>query len=106
LADNLTIVLFQSMLPADRLPDLPTSLQTTVSVAEALAACGVTDFTRAPNRITAKQASATQTLRLRITEGAPILRTVSINVDSVCTPVEYGRTWFASDPVTLTLNDD
>jgi len=76
----LLIALFQSMFSSDRLPDLPTALQTT--------------------------ASATQALRRRITEGAPILRTVSINVDSDGTPVEYGRTWFARDRVTLTLNDD
>jgi GntR family phosphonate transport system transcriptional regulator len=35
-----------------------------------------------------------------------ILRAISINVDASQSPVEYGRTWFAGDRVTLTLNAD
>ena len=54
----------------------------------------------------AKLATATQALHLQITEHAPILRTIGINVDSDGTPIEFGRTWFAGDKVTLTLSDE
>ena len=106
LADGLPIALFQSVFPADRLPGLPDALKETSSVTRALQTCGIQDYTRVSTRITAKQANATQALHLRITEGAPILRTIGINADATGQPVEFGRTWFAGDRVTLTLGDD
>lgn len=104
LADGQPIALFQSVFPAQRLPGLLDALQTTSSVTQALLTCGVMDYTRISTRITAKQANATQALHLRVTEGAPILRTIGINADAAGLPVEYGRTWFAGDRVTLTLD--
>lgn len=104
LADGLPIALFRSVFPAARFPDLPAALSRSGSVTRALAAAGVADYTRASTRLTAKLASATQALHLRISEGAPILRSVGINVDAAGQPVEYGRTWFAGDRVTLTFD--
>ena len=75
------------------------------SVTAALRLGGVTDYTRASTRINAKLASATQALHLRVAEGAPILRTINLNVDDQGQPLEYGRTWFAGDKVTLTRAD-
>lgn len=103
LADGHPIALFRSVFPAARFPDLPAALRLSGSVTQALAAGGVADYTRDRTRLTAKAASATQALHLRISEGAPILRSVGINVDADGRPVEYGRTWFAGDRVTLTL---
>ena len=37
------------------------------------------------------------------TMGEPILRTLAVNVDPEGQPIEYGRTWFAGDRITLTL---
>lgn len=106
LADGQPIALFNSTFPAARFPDLPQDLRASGSVTEALTRAGVSDYTRASTRLTAKRATATHALHLRIAEGAPILRSVGINVDPAGTPVEYGRTWFAGDRVTLTLSDD
>ena len=36
---------------------------------------------------------------------APLLRTISLNIDADGKPVEYGRTWFSGDRVTLTVAD-
>ena len=72
-------------------------------VTAALRLGGVADYTRAQTRLTAKRATATQALHLRISEGAPILRSVAINVDAEGVPIEYGHTWFAGDRVTLTV---
>jgi GntR family phosphonate transport system transcriptional regulator len=65
----------------------------------------VTDYTRASTRVNAKLATATQALHLQISEHAPILRTISVNVDPNGVPIEVGRPWFAGDKVTLTLAD-
>lgn len=106
LADAQPIALFRSVFPAARFPDLPQIIEQKRSVTAALKQLGIKDYTRASTQLTAKLASATQALHLRVTEGAPILRTVGINVDEDGKPIEYGRTWFAGDRVTLTLNED
>ncbi|WP_306151797.1 phosphonate metabolism transcriptional regulator PhnF [Roseovarius sp. MMSF_3281] len=106
LADAQPIALFRSVFPAARLPDLPRLLDRERSVTAALKALGIKDYTRKSTQLTAKLASATQALHLRVRDGAPILRSVGINVDEHGHPIEYGRTWFAGDKVTLTLNED
>lgn len=106
LADGQPIALFQSIFPAERFPGMLTALEETQSVTAALKRCGIEDYTRSETRITARQTTATQALHLRIPEGAPILRTTGINVDSEGSPIEYGRTWFAGDRVTLTVGGD
>jgi GntR family phosphonate transport system transcriptional regulator len=104
LADDQPIALFRSVFPLARFPDLSEALQVSGSVTAALHAAGVQDYTRSWTRLTAEAATATQALHLRIPEGAPILRSVGVNVDADGIPVEYGRTWFAGDKVTLTLD--
>jgi len=106
LADGLPLALFTSAFPADRFPGLPDALRETASVTRALAMQGLEDYTRAETRLTAKSASATHALHLRIREGAPMLRAVSINVDANGRPVEYGRTWFAGDRLTLVVTPE
>lgn len=105
LADDQPIALFRSAFPAARFPDLLRTLEDEPSVTAALAAHGVPDHFRAWTRIAARRATATQALRLHLPEGAPLLRSVSVNVDPEGQPVEYGRTWFAGDRVTLSLSD-
>ncbi|MFY0692759.1 MAG: phosphonate metabolism transcriptional regulator PhnF [Paracoccaceae bacterium] len=105
LADGQPIAVFRSVFSAARFPDLVTQLAVRKSVTQALAECGLADYTRASTRLTAKRASATQALHLQVAEGAPILRTVAINVDADGDPVEFGHTWFAGDKVTLTLGE-
>lgn len=104
LADGQPIAIFRSVFPADRFPSLLDDLEDTRSVTAALKRHGIDDYTRASTRLTAKEATATQGLHLRITENAPILRTVGINIDQNGRPIEYGHTWFAGDRVTLTVS--
>ena len=106
LADGQPIGLFQSVFPADRLPDILKALADTQSVTKALQHCGIQDYTRVSTRLTARAATATQALHLRLTEGAPVLFSVGINADPNGEPIEYGRTVFAGERVTLTLNED
>jgi GntR family phosphonate transport system transcriptional regulator len=81
------------------------NLAETGSVTAAFKAEGLMDYTRAWTRLTAIAASPTQAGHLRVPPGAPILRSVGVNVDPDGRPVEYGRTWFAGDRITLTLAD-
>lgn len=106
LADGQPIALFQSVFPARRFPDLLTALTETQSVTKALQSCGIADYTRISTRLTARAATATQALHLHLSEGAPILFSIGINADPDGTPVEYGRTVFAGERVTLTLNEE
>jgi GntR family phosphonate transport system transcriptional regulator len=103
LADGQPLAIFSSVFPAARLPGLLTAMAAQNSVTAALAACGVTDYTRAETRLTAKLADGLQALALHIQPGAPILRSVAVNVDAAGQPVEFGTTWFAADRVTLTV---
>ena len=105
LADGQPVALFRSVFPAARFAALPAALTRLRSVTEALREHGVDDYTRAWTRLNAKLATATQALHLQTREGAPLLRTVSLNVDALGRPVEYGRTWFSGDRVTLTVLD-
>lgn len=105
-SDGKPIALFRSVFPADRFPHMLDELRARPSVTSAFKAHGLLDYIRASTRITAKSASPTQALHLQMQPGSPILRAISINVDSQKVPVEYGRTWFAGDRVTLSLAED
>jgi len=102
-SDGQPIALFRSVFPGDRFPRMIEELREKPSVTAAFQAHGLMDYTRASTRVTAKSASPTQAVHLRVQPGAPILRAVAINVDADDRPVEYGRTWFAGDRVTLSL---
>lgn len=103
LADGQPIAVFESVFPIDRLPGLDQALVSEPGVTAALARVGVADFTRTSTRLTAVRADATQALHLHLREGDPLLRSTGLNVDAGGVPVEYGRTWFAGDRVTLTI---
>lgn len=106
LADGQSIAVFQSVFPAERFPDLLDTLTETQSVTKALQMHGIADYTRLWTRLTARGADATQALHLRLSEGAPVLYSIGVNVDSDGLPVELGRTCFAGDRVTLTLSEN
>ncbi len=105
LSDGQPIAVFESLFSLTRLPGIVTALSETSSVTEALNMAGVRDYTRATTRLTAVRASATQALHLHVSEGDPLLRSSGVNVDEAMVPIEYGRTWFVGDRVTLTLEE-
>lgn len=105
LADGQPIAVFESVFPQVRTPGISAAFCGQSSVTKALAAVGVPDYTRASTRLTAVRATATQALHLLIAEGDPLLRSSSVNVDLADNPIEYGRTWFVGDRVTLTLEN-
>lgn len=104
LADNQPLAMFSSVFPAARFPGLLQAMAGQSSVTAALAACGLTDYTRAETRLTARIADSLQANALRVQPGTPVLQSVAVNVDAAGAPVEYGTTWFAGDRVTLTVS--
>ncbi len=106
LADKRPLGLFRSVLPADRFADFPQAMARLGSITAALAEAGVADYTRASTRLTAKVADAVQAGHLQVPQGAPLLRSVTVNVDVTGRPVEFGTTWFVGDRVTLTVFPD
>lgn len=104
LADEVPIAVFRSTFPAARFPAILADLQDTGSVTQALTRAGIADYTRLSTRLSAEPATATQALHLRLAEGAPLLKALSINIDPEGRPVEYGVTWFAGERVTLSLS--
>jgi GntR family phosphonate transport system transcriptional regulator len=103
LADRQPMALFRSVFPAERVPTMIERLNAMSSITAALKAEGIADYTRAWTRINAKTASVTLAGQLRIAQGAPVLRTTSLNIDPEGRPIEFGRSWFAADRVTLTV---
>jgi GntR family phosphonate transport system transcriptional regulator len=103
LADGQPVAIFESLFPLARLPGIGFALRETTSVTEAFRIEGVADYMRASTRLTAVRATATQALHLQLAEGDPLLRSSSVNIDENSQPLEYGRTWFAGDRMTLTL---
>lgn len=103
LADGQPIAVFESLFPILRLPGIAAALKGTSSVTQALGVVGIDDYTRASTRLVAVRATATHALHLQVSEGDPLLRSSSVNQCERGEPVEYGRTWFAGDRVTLTL---
>lgn len=105
LADGQPIAVFESLFPLGRLTGIEEALSQTSSVTEALRLVGISDYTRASTRLTAVRATATHALHLQVSEGDPLLKSSGVNVDEFGAAVEFGRTWFAGDRVTLTLDD-
>ena len=104
-ADHQPIALSISEFPEARLPGVGDLMRLETGVTRALEQAGVTDYTRLSTRVRAALANATQALHLDIREGAPLIYTTSLSVDQSGQKVEYGRTWFAGDRVTLTLDE-
>jgi GntR family phosphonate transport system transcriptional regulator len=104
--DNQAIALSISEFPEARLPGLGDLMRQYTSVTQALEVAGIADYTRISTRVRATLANATQALHLELREGAPLIYTTSLSVNEAGDKVEYGRTWFAGDRVTLTLDED
>lgn len=105
LADGQPVAVFESLFPIQRLPGIMAALSETSSVTRALRLEGVDDYTRASTRLTAVRATATHALLLEVAEGDPLLRSSSVNKCATGAPIEYGRTWFAGDRITLTFEE-
>ena len=105
LADNVPIAYAIAAFPAALAPGFLEAHARDGSITLALKSCGISDYKRRSTRLVATRATGTMARHLKLGEGAPALRAVSVNVLPDGTPVEYGQTWFASDRVELVVDD-
>ena len=73
------------------------------SITIAFAQCGVHDYVRKESRISARLPSVEVAAHLAQPVTCPVLQVTSVNVDAQGQAIEYARTWFAGDRVTLTI---
>lgn len=92
--------------PLPRFEGLDTLLQETGSITAAFAQLGVHDYTRRESRISARMPNAEVAALLHQPANRPCLQVTSVNVDCDGQPLEYARTWFAGDRVTLTVEHE
>jgi GntR family transcriptional regulator len=101
LADSWPIAVETSWLPAARFPGLTRLIRTHGSLHEILASHYGVTLQTGEESIETAPATPREAGPLQVDVGTPMLVVSRQNFDSGRAPVEFGRTWFRSDRVTL-----
>jgi len=101
LADNWPIAIETSWLPAKRFPGLTRLIRTHGSLHAMLASHYGTTLQTGEESIETVPATPREAGPLRVDVGTPMLVVSRQSFDSEGTPVDFGRTWFRGDRVTL-----
>lgn len=102
-ADGNPISRATSWFDASRFPKIANHFAETKSITAALRACGIADYQRASTQVEAILARGPDLEDLKLSPGAVVLVTKSINVDMDGAPIEHAVTRFAADRVTLEI---
>lgn len=105
-AEQQPLHISERFFPLPRFEQLEAVVRETGSITAAFAAHGVGDYTRHESRITAQMPEPEVASQLKQPAARPVLFVESVNVDTEDVPIEFARTWFASDRVTLTVTHD
>jgi GntR family transcriptional regulator, phosphonate transport system regulatory protein len=105
-AEQQPLLVGERFFPLPRFAQLEAVVRETGSITAAFAAHGVADYTRQESRITAQLPEPEVAAQLRQPATRPVLFVESVNVDTEARPIEFARTWFAGDRVTLTVTHD
>jgi GntR family phosphonate transport system transcriptional regulator len=87
-----------------RFPEMALLVECHHSVTKAFAAQGVADYVRVSTEVTGRTATAQEASRLKLPPGAVVLVAQSINADLEGRPIQYSRTVFAADKISLRLD--
>ncbi|WP_320142750.1 phosphonate metabolism transcriptional regulator PhnF [uncultured Cohaesibacter sp.] len=90
----------------ERFPDMADNLLRYNSVTKAFAACGLGDYVRISTRVEAYHATLDDVEILRLSPGSIVLVTYAINADLEGRPVQYSKTRFAADRVSLQIEHE
>ncbi|MCW3475760.1 phosphonate metabolism transcriptional regulator PhnF [Limobrevibacterium gyesilva] len=90
MADGRPVSLGTHHFPAARFPGLLAALQSAVTITEALARAGVSDYRRQVTRVTARLPQPNEAELLRTPRNRPLLITENVNVDQNGAVVEFG----------------
>ncbi|MEO0544118.1 MAG: phosphonate metabolism transcriptional regulator PhnF [Pseudomonadota bacterium] len=105
-ADDMALSCSTSWFSDARFSGIQHSLENTGSYTKALALHGVDDYTRTSTKIEAQHAAGDDLRHMRLSPGAIVLVTLAVNSDSKGQPIQYSRTRFAADRVSLTIEND
>jgi GntR family phosphonate transport system transcriptional regulator len=103
-ADGVPVIHSVMTFPA-HLTALPDGLRAGLGVTDALRACGVLDYTRDWTRLTAGRPGAIIARHLKMPDGAVALFAESVNLGADGAAVEYGRSWFCTDRMSVISGD-
>jgi len=101
LADNWPIAVETSWVPAERFPGLTRLMRTHSSLHELLSSQYAISMRTGDETIETAPATPREAGPLRVDVGTPMLVVSRQNFDADRVPVDFGRTWFRGDRVTL-----
>jgi GntR family phosphonate transport system transcriptional regulator len=103
-ADGQPVSLATSHFEKARFPEMAGLVQRHHSVTKALAAQGMKDYVRIATEVTGRLASAQEAVLLGLSGNAVLLETISVNAEPDGTPIQYSRTVFPADRISLRLD--
>jgi len=106
LAHGVPLHLSERAFPLPRFAGLDAVVAQTGSVAAAFRSAGCADYTRHASRITTHMPDSSVAAQLRQPPNRPVLQVESVNADLAGVPIEFARTWFAGERVTLVVDHD
>jgi GntR family phosphonate transport system transcriptional regulator len=102
--DGQPVSLSTSHFDANRFPKMAELVEHHHSVTKAFAAQGVEDYVRVSTEVTGRTATAQEASYLKLSPGGVVLVARSINADIEGRPIQYSRTVFAADKISLKLD--
>jgi GntR family transcriptional regulator, phosphonate transport system regulatory protein len=103
-ADSQPVSLATSHFDKARFPDMAPLVASHRSVTKAFAAQGVADYVRVSTEVSARTATAREASYLKLPPGGVVLVAQSINADLDGRLIQYSRTVFAADKISLKLD--
>lgn len=103
-ADGIPVSRSSHWFGAMRFAALPEHLRETGSMTRALAACGVGDYSRRATEVNAALASPADRADLMLAPGAVVLIAEAVNVDSAGVAIQFSRTRFPAERVSLSIS--
>jgi GntR family phosphonate transport system transcriptional regulator len=104
MADGEPISLSTHYFDERRFPEMASHFERLHSITRALAEQGVEDYVRVSTEVTGRLATSEEHARLRLSSTAVVLETLAINADSSGQPIQFSRTIFAAERITLKLD--
>jgi GntR family transcriptional regulator, phosphonate transport system regulatory protein len=105
-ADGIPLSVSTHRFPARRFAGLPEAFARTPSITGALAACGVTDYTRRVTRLLARMPTESEAHYLEQPLLRPVLQAESVNDDDAGAPIQRSISVFAGDRVQMIIAAD
>lgn len=104
MADGDPISLSSHYFDAQRFPKMASHFERHHSITRALSEQGVEDYVRISTEVTGRLATSEESSMLRLSSNAVVLETLAINADSSGQPIQFSRTIFAAERITLKLD--